>query len=320
MFNRKSAKVIAPQLVILDQTFYTGNEFSSLNRRNVPDQEKTDTWQRIKIDPLFTFAWDIVCRAFGDGRRRSGTLHTEHARIVAKGALELTLQDNCEFQECLQNAVVGLLHDVKEDHPKFSQEVNNLVHIGLQPEALHAINLLTKSEGETAFDNASRVMTSRMAIRAKLPDSKHNSSANEQVTSIAFGDISNSLRRYSICIPAYQAVLEGRYTNVKEGIKGYLRTIGQNLLTPENREIFQKGFGDPDDILRLIDLKAPILQEKNISIILPSMRSLNAKLRFKFRKAVEKMGIKFLSTDDDLSPMDSQKTLVETASQHPSRN
>jgi hypothetical protein len=286
-------------------------------RRDVSDVEVDQTVLKIRNTTLGREVDKLVHETFSGMVRESGTTYEQHADIVAKGSVRLALRDHCNLDECIQQYAIAKMHDLEEDVPGSIEKIRKLKQYGLRDDAVEDIQRLTKLENEPYFDRVDKIITSRRAIRAKKPDSEHNSLPFEQQHNRAKGIFKGGEVRYAVCLSLYDAILEGR-CDPKIGVKGYLKSLGQDTLTQENRPIFAKGFSDPDDILDIIDSRASLVKEIKIPTL--NWRGLAARMGNAFRRAGNKIAPGMIEAPVTLPPMDADRTLNATTQNHPTRS
>lgn len=290
---------------------------NDIPRRDVDESEVQSTLKKIRCTPLGKASDALARKIFHGMVRDSGTTYEQHANIVAEGGVRLALRDNESFDECLQQYVVGKFHDGEEDVPGSIKTIRKeLCPLGLQEDAIHDILRLTKLDGEPYFDRVDQILPSRRAIRAKKPDSEHNSSEFEQRHLHAKGEFKSGEIRYAIAGSLYDAVLEGRIDPAL-GVKGYLKTLGQDVMNTDNRHVFEKGFKRPDDILQIIDSNAPLVKEIKIPVL--NWDALAAKTKRAFQRVMHPLMPKLVDAAETLPPMDESKTLNKTTQLHPQR-
>lgn len=285
-------------------------------RRDVSDMEVDQVTLKIRSTALGHEVDKLVHATFSGRVRESGTTYEQHADIVAKGSVRLALRDNCNFEECVQQYAVAKMHDLEEDEPGSINKIRKLKKYGLLDDAIEDVLRLTKPDGEPYFDRVDIIITSRRAIRAKKPDSEHNSLPFEQQHNRAKGRFKSAEIRYAVCLSLYDAILEGR-CDPKIGVKGYLKSLGQDTLTHENRHIFTKGFRDPVDILDIIDSRAPLV--KDVTIPALNWRGITARMGNAFRRAGHKIAPNVIGALETLPPMNPDQTLNATTQDHPTR-
>lgn len=116
---------------------------------------------KAKFDsPRVQQAYEIAASAHAGQVDKAGRDYIFHPLTVAS------------FVKTDDERIVALLHDVVEDT---SVTLQNLSDAGFSDAVVHAIDCVTKREGEALQDYLQRVKSDRLATAVKLADLQHNS-------------------------------------------------------------------------------------------------------------------------------------------------
>ena len=116
---------------------------------------------KIKFDsPLLQRAYEIAANAHAGQIDKAGIDYINHPLTVAS------------FVTTDDEKTVALLHDVVEDTPV---TLADLKAAGFSDAVVHAIDCVTKREGEALRDYLLRVKSNPLATAVKLADLRHNS-------------------------------------------------------------------------------------------------------------------------------------------------
>ena len=105
-------------------------------------------------------AYEIAAKAHAGQVDKAGKDYIHHPLTVAS------------FVETDDEKTVALLHDVVEDTPV---TLRNLSDAGFSDAVVHAVDCVTKREGEELWDYLRRVKSDWLATAVKLADLRHNS-------------------------------------------------------------------------------------------------------------------------------------------------
>jgi hypothetical protein len=157
--------------------------------------------------------------------------------------------------------ILALLHDVVEDTSITLDDVEK-ENFGFRMR--HALDCLTRREGETYKNFIARVMTNSLAVRVKIADMKHNLSRINNLPPKE-QDITD---RYNKWLPVLEERMTGRITfpsdttkiTYKE-LKGVYDDIKTIVISPQVTEIDVSGWGF--GLLQLDNLERIEVAEKN---------------------------------------------------------
>ena len=117
--------------------------------------------KRLKFDsPQMQAAYELAAKAHAGQVDKAGTDYIHHPLTVAS------------FVASDDEKTVALLHDVVEDT---SVTLQNLSEAGFSDAVVHAVDCVTKREGEALQDDLQRVKSDQLATVVKLADLRHNS-------------------------------------------------------------------------------------------------------------------------------------------------